>query len=560
MMNRFVRRLANKHLNIDSEAGFALVLEWLSAERDRISKSESSAVQVPPEVASFLEGFEEFVNGLGGAFQEFERVVAERENSAQIVETELTAKNDELELVDKSRSGVVLRLLAVVKELSPENVTDSGFDELSSRERIVSLVSMVEKLAFEHRALLKLMEQLFQFSVAIASAKTQEELEKAVRNAISQLTGSDEKIHLYFARDAAEGLRYGRPPSVSVKQALLTLDMLENVFGGRLIYLPRDEMERPRVILVIAGDLGIYKSGGVHYHSLNALVPSILSAVEIIEYVSDERRKVEMKSDLLMASLVQRTLMPSQDPVGPEKIQILGRSYSASECGGDWWNFYQLKDGRTLIFVADVTGHGTASALVTAAVKGFCDSLKYRTDFDLMAMMCEINELLSDFHASCGRAMTLAAVVLDPSSRNLEYCLAAHPHPFIMRQAAVPVAVISDSTSEVKPDPKDVGYMPNMLAGKGSLLGMSNEVQFNVQTLTYEPGDFLILYTDGITEAMNPRSQAFGERRLFKFVKDGLNRKMKLPELLDHLSIELYRFTEEETLHDDVTLVVAKLS
>ena len=89
---------------------------------------------------------------------------------------------------------------------------------------------------------------------------------------------------------------------------------------------------------------------------------------------------------------------------------------------------------------------------------------------------------------------------------------------------------------------------------------MSSDVQFNVQTLTYEPGDFLILYTDGITEATNPKSQAFGERRLFKFVKDGLNKKMALPELLDHLSIELYRFTEEETLNDDVTIVVAKLS
>ena len=76
---------------------------------------------------------------------------------------------------------------------------------------------------------------------------------------------------------------------------MLTLEMLENVFTGRLVLLPRDEMERPRVILVIAGDLEKYKTGGVHFHTLNALIPSILSAVEIIEYVSDERRKVEMK-------------------------------------------------------------------------------------------------------------------------------------------------------------------------------------------------------------------------------------------------------------------------
>ena len=74
-------------------------------------------------------------------------------------------------------------------------------------------------------------------------------------------------------------------------------------------------------------------------------------------------------------------------------------------------------------------------------------------------MMCEINELLSDFHASCGRAMTLAAVVLDPIKRQLDYCLAAHPHPFIMRQAVVSAELVTDAAKE--------GYKPNMLAGQG---------------------------------------------------------------------------------------------
>ena len=161
-MNRFVRRLANKTYEYRFRSGvLRSFLEWLSAERNRLGQNQEPALRVPPEITSFLEGFEEFINGLGGAFQEFERVVAEREYSAQIVESELTAKNDELELADKSRSGVLLSLLAVVKELSPDNVTDSGLDSLTTRERIFSLVTMVEKLALEHRSLLKLMEQLF---------------------------------------------------------------------------------------------------------------------------------------------------------------------------------------------------------------------------------------------------------------------------------------------------------------------------------------------------------------------------------------------------------------
>ena len=176
MMNRFVRRLANKHMNIDSEAGFELVLKWLAAERTRLNAGsadsrESNSVALPPEVFSFLEGFEEFVKGVGDAFGEFERVVGEREHSAQIVETELTAKNAELEDVDKGRNGVILRLLAAVKELSPDSMQDLEIESFSSRERVVNLVTVVEKLALEHKNLLKLMEQLFQFSVAIAFRK-----------------------------------------------------------------------------------------------------------------------------------------------------------------------------------------------------------------------------------------------------------------------------------------------------------------------------------------------------------------------------------------------------
>ncbi len=237
---------------------------------------------------------------------------------------------------------------------------------------------------------------------------------------------------------------------------------------------------------------------------------SIASVIENVQYLQRQKEQIRMHAELETAKLVQRHLLPSGNYEKVLGYEISGYNKAATECGGDWWHYHPLRDGRLLVLLGDVTGHGIPSALVTAVVKGFCDSLHRRESLT-------VSDLLADLHSEVRlsndgtRTMTMFAAILNPADQTITFANAAHPRPFH-------IATRDDGR----------GRTVRGLLASGCSLGFgtteeARETYFE-KTVPFVSGDVLFVFSDGLYECENLEGRPFGEKRLRTLldeVKDG---------------------------------------
>ena len=216
----------------------------------------------------------------------------------------------------------------------------------------------------------------------------------------------------------------------------------------------------------------------------------------------------------------------------------LAASYQTSQwAGGDYYDFFELPDGRWGFLIADVSGHGTPAAVMMAILHSLAhghpghpeppDALLEHVNRRLAARYTAENEVF----------VTAFYAIYDPVRRELTYSCAGHNPPQLKRCSLGKV----DSL-------EDVGGPP---------LGLFDDTDYPQATVTLRPGDILVLYTDGITEAMDSRNRQFGLDRL----NDVLSRcDRNATQMRDAILEDLDRFTDGNPAHDDRTLLVAKVS
>jgi sigma-B regulation protein RsbU (phosphoserine phosphatase) len=233
---------------------------------------------------------------------------------------------------------------------------------------------------------------------------------------------------------------------------------------------------------------------------------------------------------------------------------VIGSWQPATRCAGDFWTVTPLgepspeaqasgtDDRPVLIAIGDVTGHGVASAMVTAAAIGACDVCVRRSGHAL-----DLTELIGALDAAVrrvgggGLAMTCAAAILDPARHEIRFVSCGHTAPYLCR-------------------PTDRAIDLHALVGRGNPLGRRVPEAVRVQHRALEPGDLVVWYTDGVVEAQDPAGAAFGDRRLQHLLKK-LDRQRLTPLLvhdLVHSSIAAHRAGRPRG--DDETLVVAQLA
>jgi sigma-B regulation protein RsbU (phosphoserine phosphatase) len=145
--------------------------------------------------------------------------------------------------------------------------------------------------------------------------------------------------------------------------------------------------------------------------------------------------KPRWKKELEVASAIQATLVPDSSLVEVEGISFAGYFEPATQCGGDWWSYYEMPDEKLLVIIGDVTGHGVASAMITAAAKGSATTMMDVTagDLTLPALLKSLNAAIHD--AAKGRfVMTCFASIYDPKTRQLTYANAGHNFPYIYQK------------------------------------------------------------------------------------------------------------------------------
>jgi sigma-B regulation protein RsbU (phosphoserine phosphatase) len=240
---------------------------------------------------------------------------------------------------------------------------------------------------------------------------------------------------------------------------------------------------------------------------------------------------MRMQEEVRLASKIQMELLPQESPRLPG-YEIAGRTIPAQTVGGDYFDFIPVDDHRIAICLGDVSGKGLPASLLMANLQA---TLRGQTLLNVSPKECLIrsNRLLFQ-STSPEKFATLFYGILDVQQHVIRYSNAGHDHPFVLR--------------------RDHG--PLRLSEGGIPLAMMNDFPYEEGQVTLSPGDVVVLYSDGITEAMNAAEEQFSEARVAAVL---LKHQLEPPDvLIEQLTREVKEHADKTPQSDDMTVVVVK--
>jgi serine phosphatase RsbU (regulator of sigma subunit) len=246
------------------------------------------------------------------------------------------------------------------------------------------------------------------------------------------------------------------------------------------------------------------------------------------------RKTAALGKELSMAQTIQRQILPAK-PALVAGYDLAARYEACGAVGGDYFDYVPLADDRTLVVVADVSGHNLASGMIMVSARAMLRTLAAVHDkparvFDALAASMYDDLLRTE------RFLTAAAVALRPDDGALDYVSAGHNDLLIYRAKTGRVEAVSS---------------------ENTILGFVPESKYRARRLRLAAGDCLLLFTDGITEATGASGEMFGDERLAAvFAKLAANRSAQ--RIVDGIVGELEQFCGSSVVGDDVTAVVIR--
>ena len=250
--------------------------------------------------------------------------------------------------------------------------------------------------------------------------------------------------------------------------------------------------------------------------------------VRLLEVQQEQKR---LANELAVASEIQLGLHPSTPPQIP-LYDLIGFSFPCYEVGGDYYDFIEKSDGRHVVALGDVSGKGTGAALLMSCLHAAVRA-HTRTRLSASEVVSEINQYIYD-NTPSNRYVTLFYSELDPRSHQLTYINAGHNPPLLVRAAGEVTRL-------------DIGGFP---------LGITPFGDYREGWVELEPGDVLVIYSDGASESLNEKGEEFGEARLIELVQK--HRARTAPGLRDRIDEALTKFVGNAETVDDLTLVILK--
>ena len=247
---------------------------------------------------------------------------------------------------------------------------------------------------------------------------------------------------------------------------------------------------------------------------------------------SEAARRERIDREIEIAREVQERLFPQSIPKLPGH-SIHGACRPAQGVGGDYYDVLPLDDGTLGLAIGDVSGKGISAALLMASLRASLRGMTMDGPADLALVMTRVNRLVYESSAS-NRYATFFFGVYDPLTRLLRYVNAGHNPPYVLR-----------------------GDELHTLEGGGPVIGLLPDALFEECHLVLRPGDLLLAYTDGISEALNLSEQEWGEERMLDAARARLPHDAST--ILRHIVQEADRFASAAPQHDDMTLLLMKL-
>ncbi len=277
--------------------------------------------------------------------------------------------------------------------------------------------------------------------------------------------------------------------------------------------------------------LDAYHEG--HLEMVTALAAQAAVTVERARLTRELLDRRRLEKELAIAREIQASFLPETSPVIPG-FEIAGSTITHDEVGGDYYDFIPISDTRLGIAIADVSGKGIPAALIMA---GFRMSLlaEVRNEFAIRAVMRKVNSLLHE-STDRGKFVTAFYGVLDHKNRVLIFSNAGHNPPVLFRREG-PIEYLEEG---------------------GVALGVLPEAQYEERPIALRPGDVLLFYTDGLSEAESPTGEHFGQQRIERLVETLLDQSAAA--IMAALVARVQEWFGTRGQSDDLTLVVLKVN
>jgi phosphoserine phosphatase RsbU/P len=245
-----------------------------------------------------------------------------------------------------------------------------------------------------------------------------------------------------------------------------------------------------------------------------------------------EEAERAMAKDMQQAAVIQQRLLPEKAPA-VAGLDIAGRTKACRTVGGDYYDYLSFPDGRIGVLVGDVAGKGMPASLLMSSLQARVQVL-FEDGDDLARKIGRLNKAVT---ANCpdNRFITFFMGVIDPNTGELVYTNAGHNPPVVVRAD---------------------GEFETLTGAGGVILGILPMATYQEARTTLNPGDVLVLFSDGVTEAADPTDDEYGEDRLGALVAGMKDRPSE--EIVEAIHNTVIAFTQGAPAADDITVVVAR--
>ena len=280
------------------------------------------------------------------------------------------------------------------------------------------------------------------------------------------------------------------------------------------------------------------------FHQVLSTSPQVVSGLlrilgqkikqDTVYRIAAVRQQEQHEYDLKRAREIQTTMLPTGD-FSLDWMHLTGKSQPAAQVGGDYYDYFHLPDGRVSVAIGDVAGHGFYSGLLVALVSSGFD-FQMEINSSPTSVLTALNKIVRNYRHT-RMLMTFSYLILNHSNHTLTFVNAGHPYPYLYRAD-------EQRWSALKTD----GLPP---------LGTRLKFQPEPTQISWQSGDRLFLYSDGLTEARGTGEEGYGTDALERFLDDYAFHSPHT--MITALDAELADFRSGNPLQDDLTVVIVQL-
>ncbi|MGN8225732.1 PP2C family protein-serine/threonine phosphatase [Gracilimonas sp. BCB1] len=354
----------------------------------------------------------------------------------------------------------------------------------------------------------------------------------------------EDEYEFFFAENGEEALDM---LSDSLNISLVLSDINMPRMDGLTFLTETQKLENPMfktVIVSAYGDMDNIRTAmnrgafdfvtkPIDFTDLNATIEKTLKEIQLIQDGIQHKKTLEaVQTDLETAARIQQKMLPREFPPFPDRSEfsIYAEMHTAKQVGGDFYDFFMVDEHHLGFVIADVSGKGVPASLYMAVSRTTIKAIASQIE-DPALCLSTVNTMLIP-ESDLTTFVTAFYGVMDARTGKVKYCNGGHNLPYIMR---------NDGTVE------------EVETTEGILLGKIEPFNFETKEFTLNPGEKILLFTDGVTEATDADGAMYEEPRLEAFLKK--HSKDDINKLVRSLIVDVLKFMGKADQSDDITVL-----